>query len=355
MPDTPEQVSGSEWETLRGFNIHPQTENAVLDTIIENTGANLIRLSLTNTGRLMSKTPPYEFNEGAFQDLNRILDWAETREVRVLIDPHTTPGTRSDYTIYPDDELWQDKTLQEHLIRLWVRIANEQKHRGKVIAGYDLLNEPSTPDISKCGDPWNELIAVLVDTIRATGSSHPIIIEPAGRKIGGECDGSGGRYIDRKAGLKDLILPNDENIVVSPHFYEPTEFAFQGVEGNPLGYSYPGLVGETRWDRDQISRSLQPIRDFQIANPDVPVLIGEFSASRGAGPDGDVYLRDLIELIEAEGWSWAYHDFRGYVAWDPERPYTSGPPFSIEAVTRSWDNLRMDLLREYYIKNGQAR
>ncbi|MEX0929867.1 MAG: cellulase family glycosylhydrolase [Balneolales bacterium] len=339
-------------EILRGFNISPQADNNVLNTVIARTGANVIRLSFGGSNRLVNKTAPYDFNEAAFQHLNRILDWAERSGVRVIIDPHTTPGTKSDWTIYPDDEFWQDESLQEHLIRLWVRIATENKHRGDVIAGYDLLNEPSIPDPTQCGDKWNELVAVLVETIREIDDRSPIIIEPSGKLAGGDCQGKGGPYIGRLTGLQDLILPDDDNLIVSPHIYVPHQFTHQGVEGNPAGVSYPGDINNIFWDKNLISYRIQSIRDFHSTHPNIPILIGEFSVSRAAGPDGDVYLNDLISLMEDEGWGWTYHDLRGYTGWDPEMPYTDGPPYGVEATPRDRDAPRMILLREFYSKNN---
>jgi hypothetical protein len=44
------------------------------------------------------------------------------------------------------DALWRDFRLHGQLIKLWSRIAYRYKDRGRVIAGYDLLNEPSLPN-----------------------------------------------------------------------------------------------------------------------------------------------------------------------------------------------------------------
>ncbi|MEX0928980.1 MAG: cellulase family glycosylhydrolase [Balneolales bacterium] len=325
--------SRPEIEAYRGFNISPSTDNSQLDTVKAITGANLFRLG----GPYVSKEPPYEFIESAFQHLGRVLDWAESNDIRVVIDPHTTPGTRSRWTIYPEDEFWQDKAWHEHLIKVWVRIARENKHRGDVIFGYDLLNEPAIPDPSIHGDQWNELVAVLVDTIRAVGDQHPIIVEPAFVRL------PGGGFRDRIEGLEDLILPNDDNLIVSPHVYEPFLFTHQGVNDNPAGVPYPGQIGETFWDKNELSAHLQPIRDFKDANKNVPIFIGEFSASRAGGEDSNAYLEDLIDLFEAEGWSWAYHDLRGGRMWDPERPVGTNA-----AEPRNPDTPRMKLLRNYY-------
>src|SRR5690606_30182294 len=331
------------WKTYRGFNISPTTDNEILEELINKTGANLIRLSFS-TMPMVHKTPPYDFNEEAFRELDRILDWCQSRDVRVLIDPHTTPGTRSNFTIFPDDEFWTNPTWYNHLIKLWVRIANDYKNEGDVIAGYDLLNEPAVPDTSIHGDQWNHLVKILVDTIRSTGDLHTIVVESTGRM-------DGNRYINRIDGIRDLKLPTDDNIVASTNFYEPFSFTHQGVDVSaPIGVTYPGQNEGEYWDENRLLASMQPIRDFQKAHPNIPIFIGELSCSRASGPAGDNYLRDLLNGFEKEGWSWAYHEFRGYSGWDAEMPYTE--PATNESVPRSYEASRFALLADFYARNN---
>src|SRR5690554_3110123 len=161
-------------EVYRGFDIGLSTSNEELDSVLAVTGANLIRLM----GPYVSKEPPYNFIESSFRNLNRVLDWAKENNVRVCIDPHTTPGVRNPWTIYPDDEFWKDRKWWDHLIKVWVRIAQEHKDRGREIYGYDLLNEPAIPDPAVHGNQWNQLVALLVDTVRSIGVRHPVIVEP---------------------------------------------------------------------------------------------------------------------------------------------------------------------------------
>lgn len=54
------------------------------------------------------------------------------------------------------------------------------------------------------------------------------------------------------------------------------------------------------------------MRRFVAANH-VPIYVGEFSPARWA-PDNSShrYVADVIALIEAERWAWAYHSWREY-------------------------------------------
>jgi hypothetical protein len=63
---------------------------------------------------------------------------------------------------------------------------------------------------------------------------------------------------------------------------------------------------------------LAPADAFQ-ATWGVPIYIGEFSAVRWApAPDAARWLLDVINLLEARGWSWSYHAFREWNGWDLE-------------------------------------
>lgn len=323
------------WGPHRGVNVGPHiTEQDIAD--LAKTKATLVRASF-GAIPFVNKTPPYEFNEDAFNRLRSIVDWCEKHGLKVIVDPHTAPGMRRAWTCYFEDEFWQDKKWHAYLIGIWKRIATEYKDRGDVIAGYDLLNEPVAP----LGPPegpgdWNHLAAVLVRTIRETGDRHTIIVEPAATK------NEQGEYLSRLRSLRLLKLPPDDNLVVSPHTYQPHAFSHQGAEGNPAGVRYPGVIAGREWNRAALAESLEIISEFQ-ARTKVSVFIGEFSVSRFAGPEGDHYLDDLISLFEERGWSWAYHDYRTSDEWDPEM---STPDFT--KTPRDPDAPRMKLLKKYF-------
>jgi endoglucanase len=50
-----------------------------------------------------------------------------------------------------------------------------------------------------------------------------------------------------------------------------------------------------------------------------PIYMGEFGINRNApGDSATRYVSDAIDAFEARGWSYSYHEYRGYVDWDPE-------------------------------------
>lgn len=332
----PPYALANTWGVYRGFNINPNiTENDIKD--IAANGANLIRLNF-NRHPLMKKEPPYEFDEDAFSKLDRILIWSKKFGLKVVIDPHTTPGTDVSTTTKADDDLWSNSLFHDLLVKLWDRIAQQYSNKNDIIAGYDLLNEPSAkalPFPSGPGD-YNALIRKLISTIRMHDKSTAIIIEPPVLK-------QGDRFIvNRIEGVKYLNLPQDNNLVVSPHMYLPLSFTHQGVGSRKAGIPYAGTVDGINLNKATLAAMLQPAVEFSKKNG-IPIFIGEFSASRTAGIDGNLYLKDLLELFSEYNWSWAYHDFRGAPMWDPELPLGT-----IKKGQRSPNSPRMQLLRNAF-------
>lgn len=326
------------WGPYRGANTRPtSTEQDVKD--FASWGGNLLRVN-GNTRPLMKKEPPYDFDEDAFALYDHMIDYGEKYGVHIAIDPHTTPGTERTTTT-PADKLWNDISYHEHLIRLWDKIARRYKDRKNI--SYDLLNEPGLPNGGARGTAadWNLLVRKLIKTIRAVDKTHTIIIEPPTLRT------ADGKRVNRLDGMRYLEAPPDGNVVYSPHIYEPHEFTHQGVQGAPEPVSYPGLIRGKQWNRAALEQAVAAVVEFQ-KKYDVPIFIGEFSAVRWKGAEANQYLRDVIEICEEHGWSWAYHSFREADVWNAEmnnenkndkQRYPSTP--------------RLELLKSFYQRNGK--
>ena len=78
--------------------------------------------------------------------------------------------------------------------------------------------------------------------------------------------------------------------------------------------------------------------------------MGEFSAPRWTGEAGNRYIRDVIEICEQHGWSWAYHAWREWEGWDAERSNTEKSDTARKAVTP-----RLELLKSFYRRNAESK
>lgn len=324
----------------RGFNVDARLSESDFRDLAR-TGASLVRLNFA-FAPLISKQYPYDYNEESFGYLDDVIFWCEKYGLKVIVDPHTYPGTANDTHMRYDDEFWKNYEYQQILVDLWIKIAKRYSLKGDVIAGYSLLNEPFLPDGGLAGTPadYNALVRRLVEEIRAIDRRHAIIISSPEIMPKGETDEE--RRIRRIDGINYLEKPVDDNLLYDVHMYEPFFFTHQ-IGSKPA--LYPGQIDEEYWDRSRMESYLKPVIDFS-KKYDAKIMIGEFSAIRSLGDSGNNYVKDVIELCEKNKWSWAYHVFRSSPMWDAEM--SSVDAFQYE---RSDTAPRIELLKGYFERN----
>lgn len=322
--------------SFRGVNVESWLSGKDIDDFAKLNG-NLLRVNFSNMP-LMNKEEPYSLNEDNLAFLDWILEWCKNNDIKVVIDPHTYPGTKNNtHTVY-DDELWNDFKYQELLIRLWRDIARRYKGKENVISGYDLVNEPfiSQPLTKNTPSDYNFLIRRLIDAIREIDPNQTIIVSVPQIK-----NGEGVK--NRIESIDYLELPSDSNLVVETHMYEPHEITHQFDEDGLM--PYPGYAGETFWDYTVLENVMIPLNNFSVKN-NIPVFLGEFSAARWMGDDGNRYVDDIIKICEKNNWSWAYHSYRSSQMWDPEMSNINKNDYEKYPSTE-----RLELLKSYFSKN----
>lgn len=337
------QTNLLDWGRYRGANINHQFTDADAK-VLAGWGANVVRINFHQLN-LMQKQAPFEIQMNAVEALDRILDVCERHGLKAILDPHTTPGTQSATSTVPTDPIWRDFAFHDHLIRLWKFLAERYKDRGPVIAGYDLLNEPSPPrGAATEGTPadWNLLVRKLAAAIRAIDTKHTLVVE---FPIFANAPGGLPPVEEMVNYLKPI---DDANTVYSVHWYGPGEFTHQGVDGRPVNLRYPGFYRNTTWNAELHRRLLEPVAEFQHRY-NVPIYLGEFAAARWAGEDGNRWMRDVADIAERYGWSWTYHSFRIASVWDAEKSNTDQ-----QDETRFETTPRIELLRSYFVANRLA-
>jgi hypothetical protein len=296
----------------RGFNVdHSLNEKDFAD--LEDIGAKVLRVSFPRQP-MLTLTPPYRINEKAFTVLDKYVKLASKYNLKIIVDPHALPGAKTLYTTKPDDLLWGNADIEAAIIKMWGTIAKRYAKYGDVIAGYDLLNEPAPPPLISSGTDrcvyYNSLITRIISEIRKYDKTHPIVVEftiPVGNKS---------KFTIKYGAKSCLEQHSDNNIIYSFHMYQPGDFTHQGVMSRKTGILlYKNK--DQKLVKQNIMEYMKIIRDFQIEH-NVKILVGEFSVSRYAGQEGDLYIQQLLEIFDEYGWGWLYHSFREASVWDPE-------------------------------------
>lgn len=136
---------------------------------ISELGMNVVRVPFNH--RIFDST---YCNGIGFDILDSLLHWCEKYHVYTILDMHGAVGGQSNYFIADGlkPNLWQSELNKQATINLWMKIAGRYKDR-KIIAGYDLLNEPIPPK----GADLIELYDRIVKAIRTVDVNHMLILE----------------------------------------------------------------------------------------------------------------------------------------------------------------------------------
>ena len=302
-------------------------------------GANVVRLQIDPVQRAQAlHRSLWDAWPAVLDDVESQVKRAADAGMKVVVDLHRAPVMEVAHIDMP--ELWNHPDLEKNFRRVWHDIAQRLLPYKDTIWGYDLYNEPL--DRNQLPWPtrqWYPLAVKILQTIREVDRDTWIIYEP----------GPGGMF----RGFNGLRPLPDNHVIYSAHFYSPMEFTHQGISNvadidlahamEKLNVHYPSLINDVRWDKAQIEAEIKPAEEFQ-AKWHVPIYVGEFSVVRWAPHDDAVrWLKDVIGVFEARGWSWSYHAYREWNGWSLEHDETfwrEGMPYP-DPVTYETDRAKV--------------
>jgi len=214
------------------------------------------------------------------------LDWAVKKGVEaglmVILDMH-------EYNAMADDPV----AKKEMFLSVWKQLAPRYKDQpGNVI--FEILNEPNqklTPEL------WNTFLIEAMKIIRKTNPTRTLIIGPANW--------------NGIESLPTLVLPKeDNNIIVTVHFYHPMKFTHQGAPWSKENMGFSGITWTgTEEEKAEVDSRLKVAADWSKTN-DRPIFLGEFgSYDKGDMESRARYTAYVARTAEKLGFSWAYWQF----------------------------------------------
>jgi endoglucanase len=238
-----------------------------------------------------AQNAPYTVNPVFLARIKTIVDNALANKLYVIINMHHHEE------IFSDPEKVKPRFLSQ-----WEQIATYFKDYNQSLL-FEIMNEPHdklTPVL------WNTFMDDGLKSIRKSNPTRAILVCP------GEYNGLGA--------IPKLKLPEDKNIILSIHYYNPFQFTHQGAEW--IGADANNWLG-TKWEdleleRNQVESEFSVLKSFQKTN-NIPINIGEF----GAYSKADIASRNkwttfLARWFELQGYSWAYWEFSaGFGIYDP--------------------------------------
>ena len=226
----------------------------------------------------------------AFGLLNSFLEWCHEFGLRAVIDLHIL---RSHHFNAEEKPLWTDPAEQDEFITLWKDLSGAFSNRPNGMVAYELMNEPVADD----PEMWNRLIARAVDSIRSWEPERPIVI--------------GSNRWQSAQTFDQLKVPaNDNNIILSYHFYEPFYITHYKASWTRLRdfegeVNYPGQVvldgtspAELRvYNRDTLVKMM--LKPFHLADSlGLPLYCGEFGVIDHTPRDVKLaWYRDMVSIF----------------------------------------------------------
>jgi endoglucanase len=223
--------------------------------------------------------------------LDDVMREAQRAGLGVIVDEHDFNPCSEDLQL-----------CRTKLSAFWRQVAPRYANAPRNVA-FEILNEPHD---KLNGEPWNQLFAEVLATVRKTNPTRIVVVGPT--------------HWNSLADLPLLKLPPDPNLLVTFHYYEPFHFTHQGAGW--AGDEVKNLHGVT-WgsasDRAAMSADFNKVAAWSAANHR-PILLGEFGAYDKSGTPVALraaYIGAARGEAERHGFGWAHWQFeRDFAEWD---------------------------------------
>lgn len=230
--------------------------------------------------------------------VDQAVDALLSRGVNVILDVHHYTQISGDPP-HPNEATVDPAVVDIRLVNMWKQIAARYRDRPPTLI-FELLNEPHG---RLDGEPWNKLAAQTLAVVRASNPTRTVLIGPGGWNAVDE--------------LPRLRLPQDRNLIVAIHNYDPFNFTHQGIDY--LAKPFP--TGTTCCDagqRRQVSDALDKAQRWSQAHG-VPLHLGEFGAFEKADmASREAYTRLVRNEAEKRGIGWTYWELASsFGVWSP--------------------------------------
>lgn len=244
---------------------------------------------------------PYRKN---LEGLEQVVRVAKKYNIYVVPALFNVVGRQGDFMLRFKDG---DEGYYANVAPVWEHLARRYRNEKQVLA-YDILNEPN----GHHARVWRDRFAQeTVDRIRAVDPDTWIIYEPPPWSLPDQA-------------FEEIEPLAGDRLVYSFHFYYPHSYTHQGIGGYrkpEFRRPYPGMLRNFSdnkpqlWDKAMLEKSMRNVIEFRKKHG-VKIFVGEFGVIRWA-EGSDRWLKDAIELFEANGWDWTFHSYYEWNGWNP--------------------------------------
>lgn len=261
-------------------------------------------------------TAPGTYNEANLHYIDRCLEWCAKRDLGVVLDLHHAPGYS--FGSLGQNTLFDDEQMQARFVAIWEMLARRYRSVDERLQ-LELLNEVVEPTSAR----WNRLAHRTITAIRQIDPRRKIVY--------------GGNFYNSIDQLREVdLVPADDNIIYTFHFYKPLLFTHQHASWNQTAQEYgesveyPGTFPNFavflqthpeyprehhETTRDTLDASvldlyMQPARDF-LRETGKPLYCGEFGVIEHASLASRInWHRDVVDRLADNGIGYAVWTYK---------------------------------------------
>lgn len=255
--------------------------------IIKNLGFNSVRIPVKWSAHLNSQN---KIDEAFFNRVEYVVDKALSNNLIVILNVH-----------HFDEIHQQPDNYKNTLYEIWDQIAKRFLNKSTNLM-YEILNEPT---YNLTTEKWNEIYPECINIIRKYDKRKTILL--------------GGANWNSVWGLEKLSIPDDENIILTFHYYEPFQFTHQGAEWVNGSDAWLG----TKWlasDAEISSLKADILKAINFAKQyNLPLNCGEFGSYYKADSLSRVkWTKNVVNILKEYDVSFNYWEFcAGFGIYNP--------------------------------------
>lgn len=249
-------------------------------TVIKKAGFDAVRLPVRFSD-YAKDSPGYVLDKKFMKKLDGHIKYALKKKLVVILDFH-----------HFLEIMESPEQYKACFLSIWEQLAERYKDYPPELI-FEVLNEPQK---NLSAELWNEYLEEAVSIIRKHDAQRYIVV--------------GGPHYNSPHVLDELRLPKADNLILTFHYYEPSDFAFQS---DPHHAGYEHLSG-IKWtgsqaEMEKLMGDFGRVKEFAEQN-NLPVFLGEFGVN---GRVPEQYRESWIKAVRSEAeknnFAWSYWEF----------------------------------------------
>lgn len=162
----------------------------------------------------------------AFDILNEAIYWCSRQNIRAIVDMHILKAHY--FNDKKEPALYKDMKELQHFCNLWTELSLRLREWPQELVAYEILNEPKAQD----SNDWNRVSMQVFKTLRELEKNRTLVL--------------GSNWYCKADTFDQLEIPDDKNMLLTFHFYDPMLITHFKAEWTNIGayngpVNYPGI------------------------------------------------------------------------------------------------------------------